>query len=34
MYPILKAVKLNTTLGEITDTIKSVFGGYCKKALL
>jgi len=32
MYPILKAVKLNATLGEITDTIKSVYGTYREKA--
>jgi methylmalonyl-CoA mutase N-terminal domain/subunit len=33
MYPILKAVKLNATLGEISDTIKTVFGGYREKAI-
>ncbi len=33
MYPILKAVKLNVTLGEIADTIKTVFGGYREKAI-
>lgn len=33
MYPILKAVKANATLGEISDTIKVVFGGYREKAV-
>jgi methylmalonyl-CoA mutase N-terminal domain/subunit len=33
MYPILKAVKANATLGEICDTIKVVFGGYREKAI-
>lgn len=31
MYPILKAVKLNATLGEICDTLKVVWGGYREK---
>ncbi|MEK7432650.1 MAG: methylmalonyl-CoA mutase family protein [Cyanobacteriota bacterium] len=33
MYPILKAVKLNATLGEICDTLKVVYGGYREKAV-
>ncbi len=33
MYPILEAVKANATLGEISDTIKVVFGGYREKAM-
>lgn len=33
MYPILNAVKANATLGEISDTIKVVFGGYREKAV-
>lgn len=33
MYPILKAVKSNATLGEICDTLKSVWGGYREKAV-
>mgnify|MGYP001573845089 CR=1 FL=1 len=33
MYPILKAVKLNATLGEISEAMKVVFGGYREKAI-
>jgi len=33
MYPIVKAVKSNATLGEISDTIKVIFGGYREKAV-
>ncbi len=33
MYPIVKAVKSNATLGEISDAIKVVFGGYREKAI-
>lgn len=32
MYPILKAVKINATLGEVSETMKTVFGGYREKA--
>lgn len=33
MYPIVNAVKVNATLGEISDTIKVIFGGYREKAV-
>lgn len=33
MYPIVNAVKANATLGEISDTIKVIFGGYREKAV-